>query len=761
MKTISLTFFSFLALFCSRCLAGDIQFRYENVTGIGNEAGVCRRDPSDVIKVGDRYYIWYSRVAKGQPLYPSGYHATVWYAVSDDAGHTWVEKGEAVGKGKSGEFDSTATFTPNILSWHGKYYLYYTAVGDGFTNRGYSDNERTVIGLAVSDSPDGPWTKLPKPILESTRDPKQFDSFRVDDACLRGVDGKVWLYYKGRSWQGQSGFGTPMGLAVADRPEGPYQRVHEGKPVQTGGHEVQIWEQDDGVCSIVANLPPHGNTLRFSPDGLEFDSQIVANFRPCSPLAPGLFRPELTGDKVESRQRWGIAMATYAGDPYLTRYEFTVPSLTNATAFAKPTAAQAAWQDLDFGVLICIEPRIYSNDGEYANAAKVFANPSAYAERFKPAKLDTDQWVATAKALGVNHAILLVKQDTGFCLWQSKANPYSLKSISWRDGKADILRDFVASCKKHGITPGIFTEAREDKRLGVADFKVSAKSQISQADYDRMIEQELEELCTGYGELCEVWYDVGAGPMSAKLAAMVEKHQPTMAFYTTGSDPKVRSDYRWGGGAEDGMVKYPCWATVNRDRPLTDQLRLSGDPEGKDWFPARADVPLRCEKGVHQWYWHPGGEKGVASLERLKNIYYGSVGRNAKVVIGFTPNQEGLMDAADVARCKEFGAWLEKTFGGKPLAETSGKGEELTLEIPASVKTPVTHIILQEDIQLGERVRKFTLEESLADGNWKELCVGSCIGHKFIARVNSEARKFRLRITESIGEPQIASFRLL
>ena len=38
-----------------------------------------RRDPSDVIKVGDLFYVWYSK-GKISP----GYDATLWYATSPD-----------------------------------------------------------------------------------------------------------------------------------------------------------------------------------------------------------------------------------------------------------------------------------------------------------------------------------------------------------------------------------------------------------------------------------------------------------------------------------------------------------------------------------------------------------------------------------------------------------------------------------------------------------------------------------------------------
>jgi alpha-L-fucosidase len=130
------------------------------------------------------------------------------------------------------------------------------------------------------------------------------------------------------------------------------------------------------------------------------------------------------------------------------------------------------------------------------------------------------------------------------------------------------------------------------------------------------------------------------------------------------------------------------------------------------------------------------------------------------VVIGLTPNLDGLMDATDVARCKEFGAWLEKTFGGPSLAKTAGHGNTLVLGIPASNTTPVTHIILQEDIQDGERVRRYVVEAEVA-GAWKQVATGSCIGQKRIVKIEpSNARTYRLRIIESIAEPNIRTFAL-
>jgi arylsulfatase A-like enzyme/alpha-L-fucosidase len=415
-----------------------------------------------------------------------------------------------------------------------------------------------------------------------------------------------------------------------------------------------------------------------------------------------------------------------------------------------PTPQQAAWQDLDFGVLFSYDQRIYEGGrAEYPTPAKVLADPHAYAEQFAPQRLDTDQWLAVAKSLGASYAIFTAKHWLGFCMWQSDANPYSMKSIAWKDGKGDVVKDFTNSCRKYALSAALFTEASEDVRLRVHKFKVGKDSPLSQQEYDRMVARELEELCTRYGALREIWYDMREGPYTVPFRAIIAKHQPTAVFYGP--------DYRWGGGGEDGQVSDPCWATFSWTAKGNRATLRTGDVNAATWVPARADAPLRYNR-MHDWYWHRGHEHGVATLDQLKAMYYGSVGRNAKLIIGLTPDRDGLIPPGDAARCKEFGDWLQKTFGGEPLATTAGHGKEFVLE--TNGVPPVGHIILQEDICYGERVRQFVVEAE-NNGAWSKVAAGSCIGHKRIARIEScAARKFRLRITAAVNEPLIRTFAL-
>ena len=176
----------------------------------------------------------------------------------------------ALGQGPKGAFDSHAVFTPNILFSKGQYYLFYTAVKPTPGNQegifeNNSTNDYTAIGIAVSDSPDGPFERIGnQPALSVSDNPDLFDSYRVDDAVLIYRDKKYWFYYKGRLLShGQGGpRHTQMGVAFADNTEGPY--IKKGPPILDRSHEVLIWNHLEGVAALTLQI----TRKRIYPDGV-------------------------------------------------------------------------------------------------------------------------------------------------------------------------------------------------------------------------------------------------------------------------------------------------------------------------------------------------------------------------------------------------------------------------------------------------------------------------------------------------------------
>ena len=273
-----------------------------------------RRDPSDVIKVNDLYYVYYS---KGSV--PAGYDATVWYATSPD-GFDWTEKGMCLDQGAkgSGSWDEASVFTPNILVAEGKYWLFFTGIS--------ADPELfpdSKIGIAVSSSPDGPWEKLAtNPVLKNSDNLEDFDSHLIDDACLIKREGKYWFYYKGRQ-MGKSSKETKLGLAIADKPEGPYIR-HENNPIIPANHEVLVWPQGKGVAAIIGDIGPDNwiKSIVYAEDGINFHKTHKLKR---VPHAGAAYRPEaFTDSGLGERIEWGVHIGHKRKHlPFIQRFDLS------------------------------------------------------------------------------------------------------------------------------------------------------------------------------------------------------------------------------------------------------------------------------------------------------------------------------------------------------------------------------------------------------------------------------------------------------
>ncbi len=424
-----------------------------------------------------------------------------------------------------------------------------------------------------------------------------------------------------------------------------------------------------------------------------------------------------------------------------------------------PTGAQQAWQDCEIGIIYHFDISVaLGKHTSGNNAYKEVFDP----QKYNPQKLDTDQWIEAAKAAGAKYAIFTATHFNGFLQWQSEAYPYGLKQASWKNGKGDIVGDFVASCRKAGIKPGIYLSTHRNAYWQLWDYYVDwgkGKGTKKQEEFNRAAEKMVEELCSKYGPIVQIWFDAGTkipregGP---DVLPIFDKYQPDSVFYHCGK----RSDHRWIGN-ESGYADYPCWATMpggeilSHNSPSWKPILGSGDPNGDIWSPGMVDVPLRGTDGIHNWFWAPKQEKGVYSMDQLVKMYYESVGRNCNFVIGEVISPDGLVPEYDIKRLKEFGDEIKRRFG-KPLAQTNGRGKEIILQFPGKQK--INHTIIQEEIKNGERIRTYTID-GLVNGKWERLADGQSVGHKRIQQFSDvECSKLRLQINKTLSEPLITNF---
>ena len=287
------------------------------------EEGVTRRDPSAVLSVNGKFYVYYSRTTGITKGFHTGDPANkvfpwdlteIWYATSED-GWTWKEEGLAVGRGAAGSYDDRSVFTPEVMQYEDKFVLTYQTVKHPYVNR-----VKNQVGMAIATSPEGPFRKLDAPIISPADNGEwlgdaddrfqvkrrgDFDSHKVHDPCLMHFKDKFYLYYKGERMGEQITLGgreIKHGVAISDKLEGPYIKS-PFNPISNSGHEVCVWPYQGGIAAMITTDGPERNTLQWAPDGINFEIQ---SYIKGGPHAAGLVRSLDTEKSPTEALSWGL-----------------------------------------------------------------------------------------------------------------------------------------------------------------------------------------------------------------------------------------------------------------------------------------------------------------------------------------------------------------------------------------------------------------------------------------------------------------------
>src|SRR5687767_12116079 len=414
-----------------------------------------------------------------------------------------------------------------------------------------------------------------------------------------------------------------------------------------------------------------------------------------------------------------------------------------------PSAAQLQWQRDELAMFIHFGVNTFTNR-EWGDGKE---SPSIFA----PAKLDAGQWARTATQAGFRAMVLTAKHHDGFCLWPTKTTKHSVASSPWREGKGDLVREFVNACRAEGLRPGLYLTPWDRNHPAYGD----------SPRYNDVYIAQLTELLTGYGALAEVWFDGanGEGPNGKKqeydwprVWGTVRKLQPDAVMFSDAGP-----DVRWNGN-ENGVAGDPNWSCVDPARvpapgvsgPGVIDALQHGDAMGSVWRPAEADVSIRPG-----WFYHPADDARVKTADQLVNLYLSSVGRNSKLLLNVPPTTAGVLHATDVAGLTGMRERLQAMFArnlatGRFLVSSDGRQRLVDLPVPSALG----FVRLSEDITRGQTVAKYTVTGF--DGTaWVDLSSGTTIGYAKIDRITSPAivRRVRVTVSEATAAPVLVQIR--
>lgn len=443
-----------------------------------------------------------------------------------------------------------------------------------------------------------------------------------------------------------------------------------------------------------------------------------------------------------------------------------------------PDARQITWQELGFYGFVHFNMNTFS-DREWG-----FGDEKP--EQFNPTELDARQWARIASEAGMKGLIITAKHHDGFVLWPSAYTDHSVKNSPWRDGKGDLIQEFVDACREYGLKVGIYYSPWDRNH-----------PDYGKPEYVTYMRNQLTELMTNYGDLFEIWFDGANGGDGwygganetrkvdkttyygwPEVHEMVRQMQPNAMMFSDAGP-----DVRWVGN-EYGFAYETTWSNLMKDSvyagmPEYPEKYASGQEDGTHWVPAESDVSIRPG-----WYYHAYEDHKVKTLPQLMEIFYKSIGRNSSLLINFPVDTRGLIHENDEAAILAMGKKIREDFEVNLAAEgvisasnSRGNGYQVehlldgdyesywstangdisaTVELNFGKEISFNRLLLQEFTPLGQRQKAFSLEKEV-DGSWEKIAEGTTIGYKRILRFpDVQAQKIRINFLDGKDIPVIS-----
>jgi alpha-L-fucosidase len=401
-----------------------------------------------------------------------------------------------------------------------------------------------------------------------------------------------------------------------------------------------------------------------------------------------------------------------------------------------PTQALLQYQDREIGAMFSFDmvtELLDNRNGQHfcINVGGDRGFPVPPASTWNPTKLNLDNWMDAAEAMGAKYSVLIAMHCSGFAQWQTDISSYNgtegfnyTYSTKYSVNQVDLVHEYMTSSSKYGIVPGLYVSLNENYYLNVGSGKVQPTStlapgqvNVSQDVYNAITVAQQTELWKRYaGRFGELWFD-GSDDIPGVNDALA-MYQP-QAVYFGGSMPY--NNIRWVG-TESGTPSYPVWSNADPGSYGT------GNPNGTVFMPAESDTTTNPND---VWFWN--ADYQYRTLQDLQAVYHATVGSNSNMLLNIAPDADGLVPDVAMQLYSSFGSWVKKCYGS-PQASISypPDGSNIILQFTPGLLQTIDRVVIMENQFLGEQVEAYSVTVQTSDGTWQNAGSGSAIGHKRI-----------------------------
>ncbi|MFB7224990.1 alpha-L-fucosidase [Streptomyces sp. NPDC056227] len=335
-------------------------------------------------------------------------------------------------------------------------------------------------------------------------------------------------------------------------------------------------------------------------------------------LAEARTKPGVTATRVASLSGPSAEVAVNRSARYIRiQLEGTeYLSLAEVQAFGdeviSPSPAAQKWvTDNPFGMFLHFNMSTYQNTQ--------WADPDASPALFNPTDLDPKQWAQSMKDAGMTFGVLTAKHHDGFALWPTKYSDHDVAASPYKNGKGDIVREYVDAMHANGLKVGLYFSIW-DRHNG---------------NSTELVQNQLRELLTKYGPIDYLWFD-GWG---WHIPYSQIPYQPVRDMIRRVSPRTV-------------VANNDHFGTLQTTDVIIYEVPIEGMP------PASNDRPIDASATMdtNSTWFHTTSTGAPRSTDDITGNLAKATAGNALLLLNVGPDRSGRIPQDYVSRLKEVGA---------------------------------------------------------------------------------------------------------
>ena len=150
---------------------------------------------------------------------------------------------------------------------------------------------------------------------------------------------------------------------------------------------------------------------------------------------------------------------------------------------------------------------------------------------FNPLRYNPDSWIDAMQAAGMEYLCFTTKHHDGFCMWDSRHTDYKVTKTPY--GK-DVLAMLAEACSKRGVGLSLYYSLPDWHHPNYPNlgrhhemFGPRPGEDPDEAKYLEYVRNQVRELCTGYGTIRQLFWDVNVAELhDPSINDMVRELQP-------------------------------------------------------------------------------------------------------------------------------------------------------------------------------------------------------------------------------------------